>query len=145
MPFTIILQLWLLIFLKFSHLEANALKNVKHEMMVGRVSKTTVTEVHSCSNMVYCQGDLLDTVQRHKLYNDSKTFVDMTQINDENTTLANFEALMSSTGNNPTKEQVQAFVDENFVFLLESVSIVLECFYQIPIDLLEQKGELDAN
>lgn len=132
-------QLWLLIVLKFSYFEANALpkKDVKHQTMVGRLSQRTITKVQSCPNMVYCQGDLLDTVQRNQLYNDSKTFVDMTQINDENTTLANFEALMASTGNNPTKEQVQTFVNENFVFLLESVSD--ECFYKIEIDLLVQK------
>ena len=32
---------------------------------------------------VYCQGDLLDTVQRSDLFEDSKTFVDMPMKFDE--------------------------------------------------------------
>lgn len=140
----ILLHLWLVILLKFQNSEGNALlQDVKHQTMIGRLSKRTATEVHSCSNMVYCQGKLLDTVQKHKLYTDSKTFVDMTQINDEKTTLANFEALMTATANNPTKEQVQKFVDENFVFLLESVSIVMNITTKLKLNGL--KGKLDSN
>lgn len=69
----------------------------------------------SCDSLVYCQGDLLDTVQRAKIFNDSKTFVDMGQVNPMNETLANFEKLINNTNNNPTKKEVQEFVEENFV------------------------------
>lgn len=97
-------------------------QKIETATIVGRRAKRATEEVHSCSSMVYCQGDLLDTVQKQKLYADSKTFVDMSQINEENVTLANFQAMMASTNNNPAKEDVQKFVHDNFVFENETVS-----------------------
>lgn len=69
----------------------------------------------SCDSKIYCQGELLSTVQLFKLFDDSKTFVDLIQVNDANQTLNNFNDLMYSTNNNPTKEQVEQFVKDNFV------------------------------
>ncbi|XP_018563583.1 trehalase-like [Anoplophora glabripennis] len=71
--------------------------------------------LQSCDSPVYCQGDLLDTVQRFQIFRDSKTFVDMSQVNSANKTLDNFEKLMNNTNNKPTKEEVETFVEENFV------------------------------
>ncbi|KAJ8912205.1 hypothetical protein NQ315_003809 [Exocentrus adspersus] len=71
--------------------------------------------LQSCESLVYCQGELLDTVQRAELFKDSKSFVDMSQVHPANITLANFKNLMNNTNNNPTKEEVKKFVEENFI------------------------------
>lgn len=71
-------------------------------------------EAQSCDSEVYCQGRLLDTVQRARIYPDSKTFVDLNQINNEDVTLENFNSLMRETNNTPSKEQIQNFVSKNF-------------------------------
>ncbi|XP_008215783.2 trehalase [Nasonia vitripennis] len=78
-----------------------------------------------CESPVYCQGDLLRTVQLAALYKDSKTFVDLSQKNDEEVTLANFEALMNATGKNPSKQQVQEFVGANFLEADELLNVTL--------------------
>lgn len=95
---------------------------VKIPRKVGRIAQKARNAVHSCPNMVYCQGDLLDTVQKQRIYPDSKTFVDMSQINDEEITLENFKNMMASTDNNPTKSDVVEFVKKNFEFVPETVS-----------------------
>lgn len=95
---------------------------VKIPRKVGRIAQKSRNAVHSCPNMVYCQGDLLDTVQKQRIYPDSKTFVDMSQINDEEITLENFKNMMASTDNNPTKSDVVEFVKKNFEFVPETVS-----------------------
>lgn len=69
----------------------------------------------SCDSLVYCQGDLLDTVQRSKIFEDSKTFVDMIQINPSSQTLENFERFKRETNNNPTRDDIRKFVNDNFV------------------------------
>ncbi|XP_044253279.1 trehalase-like [Tribolium madens] len=71
-------------------------------------------DLPSCDSKVYCQGNLLHTVQMAKIFNDSKTFVDMKMVNDEKTTLANFDKFWSDTNQNPSKDQVRKFVNENF-------------------------------
>jgi len=68
----------------------------------------------SCDSEVYCQGPLLDTIQRARLYSDSKTFVDMSQVNSEKVTLANFKQLMANTSNNPSKQDLEKFISTNF-------------------------------
>ncbi|XP_066253985.1 trehalase-like [Euwallacea similis] len=94
--------------------------NIHTSTMVGRMNLKESQEVHSCSNIVYCQGDLLDTVQRQKLFTDSKRFVDMSQVNDENVTLDNFNAMMAATGNQPNRTQIKDFVAKNFEYKAES-------------------------
>lgn len=68
----------------------------------------------SCDRKVYCDSQLLHQVQMKRVFPDSKTFVDLQMKQDEATTLAAFDKLMNET-NDPTKEQLQAFVDEYFV------------------------------
>ncbi|CAG9863925.1 unnamed protein product [Phyllotreta striolata] len=70
--------------------------------------------IPSCDNPVYCQGDLLDTVQMARLYPDSKTFVDMSQKNPPNVTLANFEQFMKSKNRHPSRQDIVDFVNDNF-------------------------------
>lgn len=107
---------------------------IKIPRKVGRTAQRARNSLHSCPNMVYCQGDLLDTVQKQRIYADSKTFVDMSQINDEKITLENFKKMMESTKNNPTKSDVIAFVNKNFEFISETVSqfklVIRPNFYQ---------------
>lgn len=67
-----------------------------------------------CFSRVYCYGPLLHTVQVSKIFNDSKTFVDMKMKNPYATTLVNFERFMMTTNRTPTKDEVKVFVDDNF-------------------------------
>lgn len=63
------------------------------------------------SSEIYCQGDLLRTVQLAKLYNDSKTFVDMKLKQPPQTTIDAFNQFMTEHNNQPTKEEIQQFVN----------------------------------
>ncbi|XP_044253283.1 trehalase-like [Tribolium madens] len=68
----------------------------------------------SCESKIYCQGKLLDKIQMARLFNDSKTFVDMSLKNPEDTVLENFDKLLEESDNNPSKDDLQKFVDDNF-------------------------------
>lgn len=70
----------------------------------------------SCASPIYCQGELLNTVQLAQLsiFNDSKQFVDMSLKNGVNETLASFNQLMASTNNAPSKQQLIDFVHDWF-------------------------------
>ncbi|KAI9090860.1 Six-hairpin glycosidase-like protein [Phlyctochytrium arcticum] len=74
------------------------------------VSAQTNGTAVGCNSPIYCPGPLLDTVQKAKLFNDSKTFVDMPTTKPLADVLSAFQAL----GANPTKAAVQAFVSANF-------------------------------
>ncbi|RKO96302.1 glycoside hydrolase, partial [Caulochytrium protostelioides] len=63
-----------------------------------------------CTSQIYCSGPLLDTVQRARLFNDSKTFVDMPTRRGQYEVLSAFDQL----GTNATQEDVANFVAENF-------------------------------
>ena len=68
----------------------------------------------SCERPVYCDSDLLHHVQMARLYNDSKTFVDMQMKYDENKTLNDFEILLNDTNQSPSVAQIRQFVDDYF-------------------------------
>lgn len=68
----------------------------------------------SCNSPVYCQGKLLDTVQMARIFNDSKSFVDMRMKFPQEEILKKFDALMSASNDKPTREQIEGFVGENF-------------------------------
>ena len=53
-------------------------------------------------------------MQTAELYNDSKTFVDKKLRFQPDQVLSSFYQLMNQTGNLPTKEELQQFVDDNF-------------------------------
>ncbi|CAH0398060.1 unnamed protein product [Chilo suppressalis] len=67
----------------------------------------------SCNKAIYCDSELLHHVQMARLYPDSKTFVDLHMRDSEEVILADFRKLLNET-ENPTKEQLQAFVDKHF-------------------------------
>lgn len=71
-------------------------------------------DIESCGSPIYCQGPLLHTIQMAHLFPDSKTFVDMIQKNPPPVTLQNFNNLMRSKNNNPSKEDLIRFVSDNF-------------------------------
>jgi alpha,alpha-trehalase len=56
----------------------------------------------------------LHTVQNAELYKDSKTFVDKKMRYNPEIVLASFSQLMDYTQNQPTKMQLQTYVDANF-------------------------------
>lgn len=68
-----------------------------------------------CDSSIYCRGELLDVVQRSKIFQDSKSFVDMSQIHHPNETLRNFDDLMKSTRHAPSQDQIRRFVEDNFI------------------------------
>lgn len=70
--------------------------------------------MHYLSSQIYCYGPLLHTVQNAELYKDSKTFVDKKLRFQPEQVLATFAQLMNQTQNQPTKEDIQTFVDTNF-------------------------------
>ncbi len=57
---------------------------------------------------------MLHTVQNAELYSDSKTFVDKKLRFQPEQVLANFAQLINETQNQPTKDELQRFVDNNF-------------------------------
>lgn len=59
---------------------------------------------------IYCRGELLHTVQTAKLFNDSKTFVDMKLKQPPQKTLDAFKEFMSDHDNNPPKDDIRKFV-----------------------------------
>ncbi|KAK4872290.1 hypothetical protein RN001_016414 [Aquatica leii] len=84
-----------------------------------------------CFSDIYCHGRLLHTIQMAKVYEDSKTFVDMKMRYTPNETLHNFDQFMTSSNNAPTKLQVLEFIDDNF----DSAGQEFEEW--IPIDWVE--------
>ncbi|CAG9765626.1 unnamed protein product [Ceutorhynchus assimilis] len=101
-------------------------------MAIGRGSTIRRALVQSCSDLIFCQGALLDTVQRQGLYKDSKRFVDMSLKHDQETTLKNFRKMMSDSGEKPSKAVVRKFVEENFEFVSETESWTPTDFNQSP-------------
>lgn len=69
-----------------------------------------VPNVPPCDSKIWGHGPLLDTIQRARLFTDSKTFVDLRLIYDPDTVLENFEKL----GRRPEREELKKFVRENF-------------------------------
>ncbi|XP_067031122.1 trehalase-like isoform X1 [Acropora muricata] len=68
------------------------------------------SEKPACSSEIFCRGDLLRTVQMARIFNDSKSFVDMRLKKDAAEVLLAFQALPS----NVSKMQVAKFVSDNF-------------------------------
>ncbi|KAI5634840.1 trehalase domain-containing protein [Phthorimaea operculella] len=68
----------------------------------------------SCDHPVYCDSQLLHHVQMSEIYTDSKTFVDFPLKQDQNSTLQAFDELLKETNNNPSKEDLQVFIDKYF-------------------------------
>ncbi|XP_050295074.1 trehalase-like [Anthonomus grandis grandis] len=80
-----------------------------------QTSALTISDsIQSCDSHIYCQGKLLDTVQRSRIFSDSKTFVDMSLNSSPELILQSFDNFMNSTNNSPTKEELLEFVNIHF-------------------------------
>lgn len=66
--------------------------------------------VPACDSPIYCQGDLLDIIQRMRLFNDSKTFVDMSLKQSPEEVLSAFNNLSKPI----SEAQGRKFVDDHF-------------------------------
>ncbi|XP_065159309.1 trehalase-like [Atheta coriaria] len=95
-------------------------------------NKQVKTIPPSCESKIYCQGNLLHTIQMAALFNDSKHFVDMSMNADEDVILKNFDVFMKENNQEPTKEQVEQFVNDNFSFADELEDWMPEDFEEEP-------------
>lgn len=68
----------------------------------------------SCEKPVYCNSDLLHHIQMARIFNDSKTFVDLQMKYNENKTLTDFQILLNDTNQSPSLAQLQQFVEDYF-------------------------------
>lgn len=76
-----------------------------------------------CDSQIYCQGELLCTVQMARIFPDSKTFVDMKIKTSEAETLANFAAWKEAYPN-ATSEDVRTFVTvSEYEFVLDRIQM----------------------
>ncbi|KAJ2455095.1 hypothetical protein EV183_001024 [Coemansia sp. RSA 2336] len=64
-----------------------------------------------CDSPIYCQGELLHTVQMAKIFADDKTFVDKPTLKPVSQVLAEFAQI---GGTNATRESLVRFVEANF-------------------------------
>jgi alpha,alpha-trehalase len=67
-----------------------------------------------CSSEIYCHGKLIDSVMTARVFNDSKTYVDLKLKQPANVTLELFDIFLEKYNNKPTKSQLQQWVEENF-------------------------------
>jgi len=67
-----------------------------------------------CDSNIYCYGKLLHVVQMASIYHDSKTFVDMKMKFTPNETLRLFEDMMTRTHENPSKQDIDRFLNTTF-------------------------------
>jgi alpha,alpha-trehalase len=81
---------------------------------VMRRSSSTPDLSSFSSSPIFTTGKLLHTIQMSNLYQDSKTFVDMTTRLSEQEVLSNFDKLLLCAGETPSREQLSLFVEENF-------------------------------
>ena len=63
-----------------------------------------------CDHPIYCQGELLDTIQMSSIFNDSKTFVDMPSKFHPDLILEKFKNL-----SNFSISSLKEFISDNFL------------------------------
>ncbi|XP_046987728.1 trehalase-like [Schistocerca americana] len=68
----------------------------------------------TCDSNIYCYGELLHTVQMASIFSDSKTFVDMKLKYPPNETLQRFDEMMNRTKKNPTRFDIEVFLNDTF-------------------------------
>jgi alpha,alpha-trehalase len=78
------------------------------------LTKVLLQSEPSCDSKIYCQGKLLDYVQMSQIFEDSKTFVDMSMKKSEEEILQDFDQLLQESDENPSEDQIRQFVDEHF-------------------------------
>ena len=78
------------------------------EPYTAHAKKTSI--LPACSSEIFCRGDLLHAVQMARIFNDSKTFVDMRLKTDAPQVVQAFRSL----GSNVTKKKLTSFVKNYF-------------------------------
>ncbi|XP_076760877.1 trehalase isoform X2 [Xylocopa sonorina] len=76
--------------------------------------KASFAKPPPCQSDIYCQGELLHTIQMASIYKDSKTFVDMKMKHSPNETLLLFREFMERVHEMPTRQQIEQFVNDTF-------------------------------
>lgn len=84
---------------------------VEYDIDFGFRLKSTHTHEIRAHSQIYCTGDLLHTVQMAKLFDDSKTFVDMKLRSSPDKTLELFADFMVDHTNNPSTDAIRQFVN----------------------------------
>jgi len=87
-------------------------------MIAGIASGKTIERPEACK--VFCEGPLLDAVQKAHIFPDSKHFVDMPMVYDADTTLMAFEQL-------PNKSDANAIRDFVFQYFTDPGTELLPC------------------
>jgi len=82
--------------------------------MVGWLFECVPTYFFFFCSEVYCHGRLLHTVQMAQLFDDSKTFVDMKLKLKPTETIERFEDFMLQNNDQPTRKQIEEFVNDHF-------------------------------
>ncbi|CAL4122557.1 unnamed protein product, partial [Meganyctiphanes norvegica] len=102
---------WLLLCLKiccFSEVHAKKVINKNQN------NKESFTMASSCSHMVSCQGKLFHHVQMARIFNDSKTFVDMKLKKSSPLIEKEFQNLLIESKGSPSKEILKDFILKHF-------------------------------
>lgn len=86
----------------------------------------------SCESPIYCKGNLLHVIQFSRLYDDSKTFVDLKIKYDIKTTIMDFEEFMRDSDDNPSLDDIKHFVDQHFEQDNEFEEVELKDFNPTP-------------
>lgn len=94
-----------------------AVKGNRFGSSKNRIKKKLFYEFPS---QIYCHGDLLHTVQLAKIFNDSKTFVDMKLKQKPEITLELFRELLAEHDGKPGREDVRKFVNVSAKYRLFS-------------------------
>lgn len=63
---------------------------------------------------IYCHGDLLHTIQMSRIFEDSKTFVDMKLKQKPEITLQLYKEFMAKHDGKPAQEDIRKFVTVSF-------------------------------
>jgi neutral trehalase len=79
-------------------------------LMVFLVTHNGVLVSGACTSRIYCQGPILDMIQRSGIFKDSKTFVDMPTNVPEDVVLKNFQELP----HNATRVELDEFIYKHF-------------------------------
>nr|CDJ94140.1 Glycoside hydrolase domain containing protein [Haemonchus contortus] len=72
--------------------------------------------IFAMKKKIFCEGSLLDTVQRSNIYSDCKHFVDMSLKHDAETTLVRWEALRSAGPVTPDRLRIQTIVPSHLLY-----------------------------
>ncbi|CAG7732819.1 unnamed protein product, partial [Allacma fusca] len=78
------------------------------------LSVAFVTARKPCDSTIYCYGNLLHTIQVSDIFNDSKTFVDMSLRHSPEIVEENFQVLFSKEGPTIEEDSLKNFVHSNF-------------------------------